>query len=170
MPRPALSRTPGGLDRRNFLQTASAAALASLAAPVLPRAWAAPTLDAPAEQAVVRLFQSLSEAQKKEIALPFEHELRHKINANWHVTKPRLGEDFYSAAQRQTVEEIVRNVLSPEGFEKIQKQTEFDDGGLEGYSIAFFGTPGSGKFEWELTGRHLTLRADGNTVDKAAFG
>jgi hypothetical protein len=170
MPRPSLLSGLGGLDRRGFLQTASAAALTGLATAVLPRAWAAPTPEAPAEQAVGRLFQSLTETQKREIALPFEHELRHKINANWHVTKPRLGEDFYSAAQRQLVEEIVRNVLSPEGFEKIQKQTEFDDGGLEGYSIAFFGTPGTGKFEWELTGRHLTLRADGNTVDKAAFG
>ena len=41
---------------------------------------------------------------------------------------------------------------------------------LGSYSIALFGTPGSGKFEWELTGRHLTLRADGNSTDKAAFG
>ena len=36
--------------------------------------------------------------------------------------------------------------------------------------MAVFGTPGSGKFEWELTGRHLTLRADGDSVDQAAFG
>ena len=33
-----------------------------------------------------------------------------------------------------------------------------------------FGTPGEGPFQWELTGRHLTLRADGDSVDKAAFG
>jgi len=44
-----------------------------------------------------------------------------------------------------------------------------DSGGIEDYSVAIFGTPGSDKFQWELTGRHLTLRADGNSVDKAAF-
>jgi hypothetical protein len=47
---------------------------------------------------------------------------------------------------------------------------EYDAGGINDYSIAMFGEPGKGPFEWELTGRHLTLRADGNSVDKAAFG
>ena len=27
-----------------------------------------------------------------------------------------------------------------------------------------------GKFQWMLTGRHTTMRADGDSVDKAAFG
>ena len=36
--------------------------------------------------------------------------------------------------------------------------------------MAVLGEQQSGKFEWELTGRHLTLRADGDSVDKAAFG
>ena len=38
------------------------------------------------------------------------------------------------------------------------------------YHVAVFGTPGSGQFEWELTGRHVTLRADGDSVANAAFG
>jgi len=61
-------------------------------------------------------------------------------------------------------------VLSPDGYEKMLKQTEFDDGGVNSYSMAVFGTPESGKCEWELTGRHLTLRADGDSVPNAAFG
>lgn len=64
----------------------------------------------------------------------------------------------------------MKGVTSPDGFERILKQTEFDDGGIGGYSIAIFGNPGEGPFEFELTGRHLTLRADGDSVDKAAFG
>ena len=32
------------------------------------------------------------------------------------------------------------------------------------------GEPGSGKSEWEMTGRHLTIRADGDSVQNAAFG
>jgi hypothetical protein len=35
--------------------------------------------------------------------------------------------------------------------------------------VAVFGTPGSGDLEWEMTGRHLTIRADGNSVANAAF-
>src|SRR5258707_9397246 len=50
------------------------------------------------------------------------------------------------------------------------KQMDHDSGGIGSYSVAMFGEPGGSVFEWELTGRHLTLRADGNTVDKAAFG
>ncbi|MCY2965231.1 MAG: DUF3500 domain-containing protein [Planctomycetota bacterium] len=160
-------------DRRSFLRAVGGAALAGVVAspllgPLL--ATAAPTNDSPAEKAVLRFYQTLTAPQKEAIVLPFEHELRKKISANWHVTKPRIGEDFYTDEQRKIIDEIVRNVTSPDGYERIKKQTEFDDGGLDGYSVAVFGTPGSGKFEWELTGRHLTLRADGNSVDKAAFG
>ena len=32
------------------------------------------------------------------------------------------------------------------------------------------GEPGTGKFQWEMTGRHLTLRADGDSVENMAFG
>src|SRR5205085_3011451 len=77
---------------------------------------------------------------------------------------------FYTKDQQATIDEIVKNVTSPDGYERIKKQCEFDDGGIGSYSMAIFGEPGSGKFQWELTGRHLTLRADGNSVDKAAFG
>jgi hypothetical protein len=45
-----------------------------------------------------------------------------------------------------------------------------DYGGFGEYRVAIFGTPGSGEFEWELTGRHLTIRADGDSVENAAFG
>ena len=44
-------------------------------------------------------------------------------------------------------------------------------GGFENYHVAVFGEPGTDKpFEWVLTGRHDTLRADGNSVEGAAFG
>jgi len=164
-----ISARPQPVSRRSFLAGAGTlAGLASLGG--LPRAWGAPAVDSPAEQRVAQLYQSLSAAQKTQIALPFDHDLRTRISANWHVTKPKLGDDFYTPDQRQLVQDIVRGVTSPEGFELLEKQTEFDDGGWDGYSIALFGTPGSGQFEWELTGRHLTLRADGNSVPKAAFG
>ena len=119
---------------------------------------------------VGRLFTALSDKQKEMICFPFEHELRQKISANWHITKPSIESDFYSKDQQVLIDEIVRKVTSPDGYERIQKQTEYDDGGIGSYSIAIFGTPGSGKFQWALTGRHLTLRADGDSVDKAAFG
>jgi hypothetical protein len=40
----------------------------------------------------------------------------------------------------------------------------------QGQSAAIFGVPGSDRFEFVLTGRHTTLRCDGNTTEHVAFG
>jgi len=161
------------LNRRSFIRTVGGAALAGAAAPVLLGGrfvQAAPSATSTAETAAARFYDSLSADQKSAIAFPFDHDLRKKINANWHVTKPTIESDFYSKQQQEMIDQIVRNVTSADGYERIQRATEDDHGGIGNYAVAVFGTPGTGKFEWELTGRHLTLRADGNSVDKAAFG
>lgn len=161
------------LDRRSFMKTVGSAALVGAAVPVMLGGrivQAAPSAQSTAETAVGRFYQSLSAEQKQAIVFPFDHDLRKKISANWQVTKPKVEDDFYSDAQRATINEIIRAVTSPDGYERIKKQTDDDAGGIGAYSVAVFGTPGSGKFEWELTGRHLMLRADGDSVDQAAFG
>ncbi|HLJ09660.1 MAG TPA: DUF3500 domain-containing protein [Planctomycetaceae bacterium] len=171
--RPICSDCEAPVDRRTFIRTVGSAALVGAAGPALLGgrfAQAAPTTKSAAETAVGRFYGSLSEAQKSAIVLPFDHELRQKINANWHITKPTLDDDFYSNEQRALVHEILRSVTTEDGYARILRQTEDDSGGIGGYSMAVFGTPGAGKFEWEITGRHLTLRADGDSVDKAAFG
>jgi hypothetical protein len=161
------------LDRRTFVKAVGAAALASAAAPMIVPNFVhgAPSAKSTAETAVGRFYASLTDAQKKEICFPFDHELRSRINANWHITKPVVEDTkFYTKEQHAIVTEIVKNITTPDGFERLQKQTEFDDGGIGAYSVAVFGEPGKGKFQWEMTGRHLTMRADGDSVDKAAFG
>lgn len=161
------------LNRRSFLQHAGTAALAGIALPSLLAGQslrAAPSASSGAETIVGEFFKSLTDSQKKEIAFPFEHELRSKISANWRITKPAIDDKFYSSSQLDLIDKIIRQTTSEEGYERLQKQMEQDNGGIGSFSVAVFGTPGSGKFEWELTGRHLTLRADGNSVDKAAFG
>lgn len=160
-------------DRRRFMKTVGGAVVASAAAPVLfdsRFAHAAPTPQSAAETAVQQFYQSLSEKQMEGICFPFQHELRQRVNANWHVTKPSIGDDFYTKDQRALLDTIVRNVTSEDGYERIIKQMDDDAGGMDEFSVAVFGEPGKGKFEWVLTGRHLTLRADGDSVDKAAFG
>ncbi len=163
----------GSVDRRDFLKAVSGIALAGAATSslwTLPGAYAAPSPTSAAETTVGRFYNSLSDEQRKTICFSFSDPLRQKVNANWHITKPTVGNDFYNADQRKLIDEIVRNVTSPDGYERLKKQMEFDSGGINDYSIAVFGEPGKSAFEWELTGRHLTLRADGNSVDKAAFG
>lgn len=161
------------VDRRDFLKAVGGVTVASALASTLgtlPRAFAAPSPTSAAETAVGRFYTSLSSEQKKTICFGFSDPLRQKVNANWHITKPTIGGDFYTKEQRQLIDEIVKNVTSADGYGRLLKQMEYDDGGINAYSVAVFGEPGTGAFEWELTGRHLTLRADGNSVDKAAFG
>ena len=158
-------------DRRSFIRTVGAAAIAGAASPLFGSlAHAAPSPTSAAETAVGTFYNSLSEAQKKEVCFPFEHELRKKISANWFITKHKIDDPFYSKDQRKLIDDVIRKVTSSDGYDRFKLQTEYDDGGMGAYSVAVFGTPGTGKFQWELTGRHLTLRADGDSVDKAAFG
>jgi hypothetical protein len=156
------------LSRRDFVQALGGAALAAYA---LPRfASAAPKADSPAETAVTQLYMSLTEDQKKEICLPFDDERRRRINANWHVTKPGIGTNFYTKEQQELIHNVVKGVTSEDGYERFIKQMDDDSGGIANYSIGLFGEPGTGKFQCMLTGRHLTLRADGDSVENAAFG
>ncbi|CAD72421.1 MAG TPA: DUF3500 domain-containing protein [Rhodopirellula baltica] len=123
-----------------------------------------------AETYVGELYASLSDKQKTAVWRPFDHADRLKINPNWHVSKTTIGDDLFSQKQKTLVDQIVRNITSKDGYERLIEQMEYDDGGLESYSFALFGEPGSDQFQFELTGRHVTMRADGNQLDKIAFG
>lgn len=160
----------GPVNRRSFVKT-GASALALLATRSLSAGlFSGPSLTSASETAVSEFFKTLTDVQKKTLCFPFEHELRHRISANWHVTEPTLGETFYTSPQREMISRIVKGLCSEEGHERLTKQMDDDAGGLHEFSVAMFGEPGTGPFEFMLTGRHLTMRADGNSVDKAAFG
>lgn len=159
------------VTRRDFVRAtgAAAAALTLGWGRSVPTIGAPPTLSSPPETAVARLFASLKEDQRKAICLPFDDPKRSRINANWAITNLTV-EGGFDKDQQALIEEIVKGVTSEDGYERLQKQMDDDSGGLGAYHIAIFGEPGKGPFEFELTGRHLTLRADGNTIDNTAFG
>jgi hypothetical protein len=54
--------------------------------------------------------------------------------------------------------------------DKVLRHIQDDAKGLGNYSIALFGEPGTSRFEFVLTGRHCTVRCDGDSVEGAAFG
>jgi hypothetical protein len=155
-----------GLSRRDFVRTVGGTALAATVLPgLLSRsAAAAPKRTSTAETSVKAFYDSLSESQRKEICLPFDHAKRTMINANWHVTKPVIESDFYTTDQQKLIDTIFRGVTSEDGYDRFQKQMLEDHGGMGQYAVAVFGEPGTDQFEWMMTGRHLTIRADGNTV------
>jgi hypothetical protein len=160
------------VNRRSFVKSVVAAsALAVVPGRILNAAmFVGPSKSSAAETAVSEFYKTLTDDQKKTLCFPFEHELRHRISANWHVTKPTLGETFYTSPQREMIGRIVKGLCSEEGYERVTRQMDEDAGGLHEFSVAMFGEPGQNQFEFMLTGRHLTLRADGDSVDKAAFG
>ena len=162
------------VTRRNFLKATltGLAAAGSGALPLLASEQPAPADLAPtSETLVATLYHSLTQEQRKNVVFPFDHPLRSKVDNNWYITEQRLGKDF-TRDQQAMVREIFLKMHSPEYAQKVLQQVEHD-AGAEGFgacSIALFGEPGAGNFEFVLTGRHVTRRCDGNSVQGAAFG
>jgi Protein of unknown function (DUF3500) len=166
----------GPITRRSFLKTTvSGAALA--AAGSLPLVTGAnvsaqiPSAAMSPETLVATLYKSLTEVQRKAVAFPFDHPLRSKVDNNWHITDKKVAE-FFAKDQQAMIREIFNGMHSPEYAERVFQQVEHDSGkeGFGSSSIALFGEPGTGKFEFVLTGRHCTRRCDGDSVEGAAFG
>lgn len=163
-----------GISRRGFLLGLGGAAVAvagGLAPFAVPRAAAAPSASAAPDTLVAKLYETLTPEQRKAVAFGWDHQNRLAVSANWHIVPQKIG-DFYTSEQREIIDAIFRSAHSPEWAEKRLKQMRDDSGkdGLSDYSMALFGTPESGKLEWVLTGRHLTLRVDGNSEPGVAFG
>ena len=161
------------VNRRSFIRRAGAGLVAGAAAPALmdlDYLRAAMANSNSPTGAIRQFYASLSDEQLLTLCFPFDDRRRQRINANWHITEPIIGEEFYSDEQRVLINQILKNITSEDGYERLVQQMDEDSGGVESYSVAIFGDPENGKFEWEMTGRHLTLRADGDSVDRTAFG
>lgn len=152
----------GRMNRRQFVQTTGLGALALATG-------AAGTPSASSETIVSQLYDSLSADQRSKVTFPFDHPLRSKIDNNWHITPHRIG-DFYTADQQAMIRDIFRGLHNPDFYDKVEYHIQEDAGGLKNYSVALFGEPGTGRFEFVLTGRHCTARCDGDSVEGAAFG
>lgn len=170
------------VSRRQFLRTSAAVAAAgSLPVFATPKAAAAaPTKTSAAETAVKALYDTLTPEQKKVICFAWDHVdkdrglLRTHVSNNWQITKPAITRgDFYTKKQQGIVHDIFHSLINPEWKERFAKQLKDDNNGDpwgSHQSCAIFGEPGGDKFEFVLTGRHQTLRADGNTEGHVAFG
>jgi hypothetical protein len=162
------------VSRRDFVRAIGAGAFAATV-PIIGKSTAAepllggPTRESAAETAVARFYKTLTAAQRKLLAFPFDDPLRKRVGNNWAIVKPAISD--LTPEQQSICAEIMKNLCSEDGYERFMKQMEDDAGGFEAYHVAVFGEPGTDKpFEWVLSGRHDTLRADGNSVEGAAFG
>ena len=172
-------------SRREFLKTTagSLAALTAASSGLLGLAGARRALGeqatsaATSETLVQQLYGSLSEGQKKLICFPFDHPLRSKVDNNWHIVKSPIGQ-LFNPEQRDLIKQIFLDMHSEEYAQKVLGQVQHDNedekgGGFDGCAVALFGEPGEAgksKFEFVFTGRHVTRRCDGNSVEGEAFG
>lgn len=173
---PDCDRAEFPTSRREFLKAAGVAAVVA-ASPRLLLADDKPAGNPP-ETLVKQLYDSLNDAQKKEVCFDWDYQdpqrglLRTRISNNWQITKPHIKGDFFTSDQQALVREIYQGVLNPSWLERVDKQLKDDTGGKDWgqeQSLAVFGKPGE-KFEFVMTGRHMTLRCDGNSAEHVAFG
>jgi hypothetical protein len=173
------------VNRRDFLRTAgavgAAASLGSLPLWTPARAFAADKAAATSgnspETLVKVLFDALKPEQREKVCYAWDHVdpkrglLRTHVANNWNVNDQEINSDFYNDDQRAIIRSIFEGIIQPDWHKRIDRQLEDDAGGFgEQQSIAIFGTPGSGKFEFVMTGRHMTMRCDGDSSDSVAFG
>jgi hypothetical protein len=171
-------RPTHAVSRRDFLVTSAAAgAVAAMGTGIPSLALAAPTATDAAETAVAKLYGVLTPEQKKSICFPWDYKdgnrglLRTRVANNWHITDPVINTDFFTDDQRDLIREVYKGILHPDWHTRIDRQLEDDAGGYgNDQNIAIFGEPGAGKFEFVMTGRHMTLRCDGNSTEHMAFG
>ena len=182
---------PNQIDRRGFLRTVGATTLTTLLPAAARIAHAETPATAPAsgaklaasasETSVKALYDSLSEQQRNTICFAWDHMhpkhglLRTHVSNNWQISSPAVRSEFFTREQQGIVFDIFRGLFQPEWSRKIVQQLKDDARGLERdfgaeQSIAIFGKPGEPKCEFVMTGRHLTIRADGNSESHVAFG
>ncbi|MBI1312804.1 DUF3500 domain-containing protein [bacterium] len=167
------------VNRRRFVQTVGAVAGASLLPRVLPAAESDSARTAKPETLVKQLYDSMTPDQQKAICFPWDYEdarglLRTRVQNNWSITDPKtqnVGGSFYSKVQQELIEALFFSLYNPEWHDRIRTQLHDDAGGYgKQQTIAIFGKPGEDKFEFVMTGRHLTIRCDGNSTEHMAFG
>jgi hypothetical protein len=179
------------LQRREFLTAGGAVLGAAAIGGILPagRVWAqakdaekaiaatAGATGSQPESLVKVLYETLSPKQRETMCFDWDFQdpkrglLRTRVANNWDITQESISSDFYTKDQQHIVRDIFEGIINPEWHSRIDKQLADDS---EGYgthnSIAIFGHPGSDKFEFVMTGRHMTIRCDGHSADHVAFG
>ena len=166
------------LSRRHFITTTALAA-ATLPAGSQVLAKSKTGSSKTAENYVQLLHASLKDSQKKVLCFPWDHRdkknglLRSHVSNNWRITNHALTSNFYTNEQQHLIRKVWEGLVNPAWIERFDKQFKDDMGGFgKKQGIAIFGSPDmeGENYEFVLTGRHGTVRCDGDSTDHVAFG
>lgn len=181
------SATPEMLptSRRIFVKTAATLASAATLSTLTSSTSRLMGEDQPAKQTtpaqasenyLKQLYASLTPEQKEECCYEWDYKddrglLRAHVSNNWQISDANIGSKLFTKDQQDMIEAMFWGLYNPEWHDRIRKQLQDDAGGYGKHqSIAIFGEPEKGPFQLVMTGRHLTIRCDGNTTPHPAFG
>ncbi|HEY3788520.1 MAG TPA: DUF3500 domain-containing protein [Urbifossiella sp.] len=168
------------IGRRDFIRVLGASAMAA-ALPLSPLAQARAARaekQAAAEQLVFELFASMDADQKKQLVLPWDYKSGGQplparlMTANAPVGKSVIGL-VYNKKQVELLDRIFRSIANgEEGYKQLSRNKTFDNSGdFESIGALIYGEPAAGKkFSLVFCGHHITVRCDGNSEEKTAFG
>ncbi len=168
------------LTRRDFVRMTGTAAAVTAASTMLKPLHADQAKNDPQpEKLVETLYQSLKPEQRDKICFGWDHTderglLRTRVENNWSIVDKdtlNVGGKFFTKDQQELIEAVFFKLYNPEWHDRIRKQLKDDAGGYgKAQTIAIFGEPGTDQFEFVMTGRHLTIRCDGDSAEHVAFG
>ncbi len=171
------------LGRRDFMRvlgtTAAAVAVGGLT-PLQKARAARAARQAEAEAMVFELFKTMDADQRKKLVLPWDavakvggKDYLARLNtANAPVGKSVIGLE-YSKKQVELLDRIFHAISNGEdGYRQLSRKGKFDNSGsFESIGALIYGEPVEGKkFSLVFAGHHLTIRCDGNSEEKTAFG
>jgi hypothetical protein len=163
-------------SRRDFLLAMGGAAAVAASVPVV-RAEETKASPKPAEGLIRELFATMSDDQKKALVQPYDHGASEGRPTRQRTFNSAFNEKLiaenYSKPQRELVERIVRSILAgDEAWERLSRKGTWDSSGsFEGCGAVLFGEPkDNSPFAFVFSGHHITLRCDGNSEPKTAWG
>ena len=170
------------LGRRDFLRavgtSAAAAAVAGLT-PLQQARAARAAKQAEAEAMVFELFKTMDADQKKKLVLPWDYKASGQplparlMTANAAVNKESVIGLGYDKKQADLLHKVFKAISNgDEGYRQLSRNGKFDNSGaFENIGALIYGEPAEGKkFSLVFCGHHITVRCDGNSEEKTAFG
>jgi hypothetical protein len=178
---PECVNPPQALARRDFIRvigtTAAVATVAGLS-PLQKARAARAEKQREAEALVFELFKTMDSDQKKKLVLPWDHKAGGQplparlMTANAPVGKSVIGLE-YDKKQAELLLKIFKSISNgEEGYKRLSRNGKFDStGDFENAGALIYGEPAEGKkFSLVFCSHHLTVRCDGDSEEKSAFG
>ncbi|MFM8275239.1 MAG: DUF3500 domain-containing protein [Gemmata sp.] len=167
-------------DRRDFIRVLGAAAVVTATGltPLQKARAARAEKQAQAEAMIFELYKSMDADQKKKLVRAWDHGAAagklpgRLLTHNGADGKSKIGEE-YNKKQVELLDKIFRAICNgEEGYKQLSRNGRFDNSNdFENAGALIYGEAVEGKkFSLVFCSHHLTVRCDGNSEEKTAFG